>query len=217
MPEEQENIEYLAVKAIGDWELEVLGIPFGGPDGGKDADGEFFTPKTDILLKIGDKRPVFYNHGADPSNRKEIFPTVIGEATYVRWDAKGHWFRVSLDKTSEYAARIMESAKAGLARASSGAVNYLTRIVRKTGEVLVWALAELTLIDAEPGKREPANDYAVAYLKTAYEHANLQLPEAFVEDGQPSKTKATDKGNGGKGQLRANPVYLYEIQSRRKG
>jgi hypothetical protein len=28
--------EMEAIKAVGDWELDVLGVPFGGPDNGRD-------------------------------------------------------------------------------------------------------------------------------------------------------------------------------------
>src|SRR3989304_294100 len=34
------DIEHKTIKAVGDWELEVLGIPFGSPDN-KDAHGEW--------------------------------------------------------------------------------------------------------------------------------------------------------------------------------
>src|SRR5512137_1110698 len=38
--------------------FSVLGVPFGGPIEGKDLDGEYFSPRTDIMLQVGDKRPV---------------------------------------------------------------------------------------------------------------------------------------------------------------
>lgn len=201
---------WYAMKATGEWELEVLGVPFGGPLNGKDLDGEFFSPKTNLMLKLGDRRPVLYNHGASPDNQKETFPEVIGEAEYVRVDEKGHWFRVVLDRGREYAKIMMDAARAGMARASSGAVNYLTRIVRKTGEVLVWPFSELSLIDKVPGVREPSNDYAVAYLKTAFEQAKLELPEAFTEAGE-AKVDAT-KGECGCQRMSIDPFYLVEAR-----
>lgn len=175
---------WYSLKALGDWELEVLGVPFGGPEGGKDLQGEFFSHRTDLMLKVGDKRPVLYNHGMNPNNERMQEPEVIGEAEYIRQDDMGHWFNVTLDRTSEYAKRIMDAAKRGLARASSGAVNYLTRILNKTGEIMVWPFSELTLIDKLPGKREPANDYAVAQLKGAFDKVGIELPEAFAQAGE---------------------------------
>lgn len=201
---------WYALKANGEWELEVLGVPFGGPDSGKDADGEFFSPRTDLMLKIGDKRPVLYNHGHDPDNAMEFRPEVIGEAEYIRVDEKGHWFRVVLNQASERSRRIVESAKQGLARASSGAVNYLTRTMRNTGEILLWAFSELTLIDKEPGKREPANEYAVAHLKAAFKEAGLELPEVFAEGGEPKAE--TVKPETPIERVHVNPEYLSEAR-----
>ncbi len=201
---------WYALKAMGEWELEVLGVPFGGPDGGKDADGQFFSPKTDLMLKIGEKRPVLYNHGYDPENEMEFRPEVIGEAEYIRVDSRGHWFRVVLNQASSYAKRIMDAARVGLARASSGAVNYLTRIMRQTGEIAMWPFSELTLIDKEPGKREPANEYAVAHLKAAFKEAGIELPEVFAEGGEPKAETA--KVETPVERVRINPEYLAEAR-----
>lgn len=200
-------------KMVGDWELEVLGVPFGGPEGGKDADGEFFSRRTNIMLKMGEKRPVLYNHGHSPDNVKDLDPEVIGEAEYTRKDEKGHWFTVRLNKSSAYAKRIIQAAKRGLARASSGAVNYLTRILRNTGEILVWPFSELTLIDKLPGKREPANDYAVAHLKVAFEQAQIELPEAFAQGGEPEAKAA--EGDCICKKVEVNPFYLAEARRMR--
>ena len=60
------------VKAIlgGDaWVLDVLGVPFGGPFGGKDAQGEYFTPETDLWLERIPRRPVVYYHGLEEPRR----------------------------------------------------------------------------------------------------------------------------------------------------
>ena len=56
MPEDNETrtddleIKSAFVKAVGDWELDVLALPFGGPNRGKDTDGEYFSPNTDPYL-----------------------------------------------------------------------------------------------------------------------------------------------------------------------
>lgn len=193
-------------------QLEVLGVPFYGPDGGKDKQGEYFSPRTDLMLKPGDKRPVIYNHGLDPDNNAEIRPKVIGEAEYVGVRPDGHWFRVEIEDALDEGERIVKSALDGLARASSGAINYLVRTVRRTGEILVWPLAELTLIDYEPGKREPANDYAVANLKTVFEQAGLELPEAVTQAGEAKVTAAEGECSGS---VHVDPFYLVEARSLR--
>jgi hypothetical protein len=190
-------------------QLEVLGVPYGGPHHGKDADGEYFSPATRLYLKPGDKRPVFYNHGSNPDNRLQLYPTLIGEATYLGPRNDGHWFSVEVEDVIEEGKRIVEAAASGIARASSGAVNYLTRIKKATGEILVWPLAELTLIDREMGKREPANEYAVAHLKTVYEQSGLELPEAVVQGGEP-ETTAVDGESGCSKTYQAKPYSYYE-------
>lgn len=162
------------------------------------------------MLKIGDRRPVLYNHGYDPENAQEYQPEVIGEAEYIRVDAQGHWFKVVLDQASSYAKRIMDAARQGMARASSGAVNYLTRILRKTGEIMVWPFSELTLIDKEPGKREPANDYAVAHLKGAFERVGLELPEVFAQGGEPKAEAVREEAPIER--VRVNPEHLVEAR-----
>jgi len=193
--------------------LEVLGVPFGGPHNGKDWDGEFFSPRTDIMLKIGDKRPVLYNHGADALNDPERAPSVIGDATYTRVDDKGHWFDVVIDDALGHAYRIVHSARRGMARASSGAVNYLVRKLPQTGEILRWAFSELSLIDKLPGKREASNDYAVAYLKSAFEQSGMELPEALAQGGEP-EASATE-GNCICEKVRVDPFYLVEARKSR--
>ena len=193
--------------------LEVLGVPFGGPMGGKDVDGEFFSERTELALKPGDRRPVFYNHGEDPANTKVMFPEVIGEATYIGKRADGHWFEVVIDDTNEFAKRVVEAAKQGMARASSGAIGYLTRILRRTGEILVWPLGELSLLDADPGgRRIPSNDYAVAHLKTAFAHRGIEFPEAFAEAPDGVKANATKDEYPCKERVSIDPFYIVEAR-----
>ncbi len=41
----EEIVGGIAIKAVGDWELDVLAIPFGS----KDSDGQWFDENTDIM------------------------------------------------------------------------------------------------------------------------------------------------------------------------
>ena len=176
-----------AVKAIGDWELEVLGVPFGGPNGGKDSDGEYFTENTNTYKEYFKTIPVFYYHGINPDGKgKQLNPAKIGTAEYSKTDTRGHWFKVSLDRAAEFAQRIWESAKRGLARASSGSLTHLVRI-EKTGEIKNWPVAELSLIDAD-GRRQPANSWAVAspVMKQMYASAKMEYP-SDLDDNETDK------------------------------
>lgn len=166
-----------AVKALGDWELEVLGVPFGGPKNGRDSDGQYFSANTNTYGEYFKTIPVYYYHSMNPDGRSmQSNPALIGTAKYQRTDAKGHWFKVVLNKADEYAKRIWDAAKRGIARASSGSLSHIVR-VDKSGEILHWPVAELSLIDAE-GKRQPANAWAVAtpIMQASYMKANLQFP-----------------------------------------
>lgn len=164
---------------VGDeWRLEVLGAPYGGPDGGKDWQGEYFSPKTDVMMQPGDRRPVIYNHGTTPEKHSDPVPEVIGTAVMTRRDEKGVWFEVILDKTKKFAERIWRAAINGLARASTGTMGYLKRVARD-GELLKWPIGELTLLDLGEGRR-PANDFATVNLKAIFEEAGIELPEVFA-------------------------------------
>jgi HK97 family phage major capsid protein len=153
----------------------VLGVPYGGPVKGRDLDGEAFTPETDIWLKTGDQVNVTYYHGFDPEEigEKQKIPALIGKATYVGADERGHWFEPVLDSDEPLAQRLMKASLDSL-RASSGAVSHL---VRKSagGLISVWPVGELALFDTNEW-RKPANDFAVIEAKT--ETIAEEIPEA---------------------------------------
>jgi HK97 family phage major capsid protein len=168
----------------GEWKLEVLGVPYGGHvptlDGSRDADGETFSDGTDLWLEIGERRPVAYYHGMTPEGTPDEHPEAIGVAEFVRRDARGGWFEVTLDRASKWAARVWLAALAGTAHASSGALGHLVR-VGMGGLIDVWPLGELSVFDAGGG-RQPANRLAtVIPLKALFDAAGLPMPEAFAE------------------------------------
>jgi hypothetical protein len=180
------RIKYQSIRPIktadGEWKFEVVGVPFGGHLNGKDAQGEFFTEQTDIMLNVGDERPVIYFHGSLPSGQIDPTPTPIGKAVYVGVrEGVGHIFEVVLDKAKKFAERVRNSAIMGLARASGGSVPHLVRRNDKTGELYTWPLAELTLFDKGQG-RLPANELATVSLKTVYDEAEMEIPENFIEE-----------------------------------
>ena len=99
---------------------------FPSHDRGRDLDGEAFTPETDIWLKVGDKVNLTYYHGFDPDTigKKQKIPALIGRATYIGADERGHWFEPVLDSEEPLAQRLMKADITEL-RASSGAINHL--------------------------------------------------------------------------------------------
>jgi len=172
----------LAVKVAGDWELDVLGVPFGGPNGGKDDDGEYFSEKTNLHLDRFADPLVMYYHGYGDNGEPAGEPQVIGKVASHEKRSDGVWFRVILDKASEFARRVWEGAKDGMARASSGSINHLVRKA-DDGEILNWPMAELSLFETSTGK-QPANGYAVALpvLKAIYTQAGHEWPQEITED-----------------------------------
>ncbi len=180
-----------AVKALegGKWILDVLGVPFGGPFGGKDAQGEYFTPETDLWLERISKRPVVYYHGLAEEDR---VPQVIGEE--LGWECRedGVWFQVALDGASRLARRVWEAAQKGLARASSGAIGHLVRVAAD-GRILVWPVGELSLLDAS--EHVPVNPYAVAlvHAKATFEAAGLAGVEVFFQQRGAADRASTEQ------------------------
>jgi hypothetical protein len=116
----------ITVKAAGDWELDVLGVPYGNPSN-LDSDGQYFDGRTRLH---GDKYPlppVVYYHGMDEGGRPSGEPAYIGKTVSFEDRPDGRWYRVVLDKANDYARRVWDAAKQGAARASSGSVSHLVR------------------------------------------------------------------------------------------
>ena len=181
--------ERIFIKALDDWELEVLGIPF-GDSSHKDSDGEYFTNTTNLHLNTFGKPLIVYQHGYDKADGKVVpmsDPKIVGQAQSYRVGEDGVWWRVALDKTSEFAQQIWESAKQGLLRASSGSIPHLVR-KKIDGEITNWPVGEISLLD----KMAPANNYALALpvLKSRYQQAGIEMPAELNVDEQPEIDEA---------------------------
>lgn len=193
------NLHIVAIKAVGDWELDVLGVPYGGPFEGKDRQKEYFDQNTKIYEEFYKEIPAVYAHGRQPSGRPAEKPVVIGKARYSHRDEKGHWYRVVLDKLSEFAKRVWDAAKSGNAAASSGSIAHLTR-VQPDGRITEWPVAEMTLVDVGSSNLLPVNPYAVALpvMKAVYDQAGLTMPELENQptEGNPEATGEGDEQPG---------------------
>lgn len=174
--------QIISIKAAGDYELDVLAVPFGGPNQGRDSDGERFTAQTDTMREQFPSVPVFHYHGMDGEQNPVADPEPIGVAKYDHTDTQGHWYRVVLDKASAIAKKLWDAARAGTARASSGAISHLVRKMAD-GTITKWPLAELSLMDAAAGML-PANAYAVALpvAKSHYKAAGMSMPQGAKMD-----------------------------------
>jgi len=170
------------IKAVGDWTLDVLGVPFGGPDNGRDAQGEFFSHATEFHADKFGLPPVVYYHGYGDDKRPAGKPEYIGKAVSREERPDGIWYRVILDRASKFARRVWEAAQAGTAAASSGSIEHLARFA-KDGFIREWPVAELSVFETAGGKA-PSNTYAVALpiLKAVYTAADMDWrPELYID------------------------------------
>lgn len=176
----------------GQWIVEVLGVPFGGHKDGRDEHGEYFSPRTDLMMDIGETRPVTYYHGLTPRGSTALKPDRIGIAKYIRQDEQGHWFDVILDQTKTLAERVWEAVKSGIAKASSSVIYGMKRAA-KNGEILVWGFGELALFDTSKN-RQPANQLAVVNMKALFENAGIEYPESFTKSGELDEAGEKEDG-----------------------
>ena len=160
--------------------IEGLGIPFGGPFGGRDSYGTFFSARTDFAWDLfpGEyARPVTYQHGFDA----KVGLRRIGGWQAVRTDDDGVWVQAQLDKRQKWYKSIRKLLDADSLGFSAGSAEHSVRIDEKTGEILAWPVYELTLSPTE------ANPWAVIAVKTGEVAHTLQV--RFAEPEEPAEAK----------------------------
>lgn len=155
------NTPPLAIKIAGEMELDVCYMPYSGQRGGKDADGQYFSPRTNEHAEKFPTPLVLYYHGYEERGKPAPMPIEIGKPTGKKWqDRAGRWLRVALEKGNQKAETVWASAQKGNARASSDSVAHLVRVA-DDGEILNWPFVGISVFETETGKR-PANSYAFA-------------------------------------------------------
>lgn len=168
-----DDMDYLKAEQISGSKWRVLAIPFGGPFKGKDLDGEFFSPRTDIKPDWFDRRPLVWHHAIDGTMKAD---PVLGTADDTEKDDDGWWSTIWLDRSHRYWAAVDELLRAGKIFGSSGSLPNFVRTDRKTGEILVWPYIEQTLTPT------PSNPYSTVVAAKAIAHfdeANLGLHPAL--------------------------------------
>ncbi len=189
-----EITSWTTVKAMEDWQLMVLGVPFYGPNGGKDRVKEYFDIKSQIHQDQYPEIPVTYFHTIDiNTGRPTGEPVYIGKAIYDHLDSRGHWYKVILDKTKAMAARVWDAAKKGIAAASSETLGHLRRVAAD-GHIDNWPVAGMAVLDVAGGK-VPVNSYAVAtpYMKAIYRDAGIKFPEIKSDAVLSEAQRATER------------------------
>jgi len=160
--------------------LEVLAAPYGGPDDGRDTDGEFFSPATDFQEDLIPLPPAFYYHGAETDSTSEPIGRSVG-----RWaDQAGVWLRVALDMARPESQRVWQAASRGQAYASTGVVPASREVNAETGEIKRWLIGEVSLFELDPkAGKKPANSYAIARpLKTLAKYGRQVFEDTYLDD-----------------------------------
>jgi hypothetical protein len=155
------NTPPLAIKIAGEMELDVCYMPYSGQRAGKDADGQYFSERTNEHAAKYPSPLVLYYHGYEEPGKPAPMPVEIGESTGRKWtDKAGRWIRVKLDAAVDKAVTVWQSAQKGNARASSDSIAHLVRVA-PDGEIINWPFVGISLFETETGKR-PSNSYAFA-------------------------------------------------------
>lgn len=179
-----------AVKAIGDWELDVLAIPFNAPD----SDGQWFDENTQVMEDHYQTPPGFYQHGVKQGAKGlQEKVVVIGKTIFgtLKKMIDGWHLRMQLDPTRPESASVMQAAKDGRVAVSSDSISHLARLEvngktipyekNRKGRISVWALAGVSLWELGNGNFLPASKrtYAIPAMKAIYREAGIPFPESI--------------------------------------
>lgn len=190
--DKQDAIKYrnslLAVKAVGDWELDVRAIPFNSLD----SDRQYFDENTDIMPDEFKTPFIAYQHGVQQGAKAiQEKPIKLGKAVEgtLQKQPDGWHIRVVLDKAVKQAKDIMDAAYKGMVAVSSGSIAHLARLdvggkliqyeKNRPGRIAVWALSEVSLWEQGNGNAQPANRFAIALpaMKAIYREAGIPFPD----------------------------------------
>lgn len=195
-----------AVKVAGDWEIDVNATPFNSTD----SDGQYFDASTDIMPDAFQTPVIIYQHGIQQGAKGyQDKPIVIGRTVpgSLQKQADGWHIRVILDKTSEYARKVWEAVKNGVAAVSSDSISHLARLdvgnkqimyeKNRKGRIAVWPLAGVSLWEKQSGNLQPASQsaYALPAMKAIYREAGIPFPDlSETTDGDlPEAAQAAAK------------------------
>lgn len=198
------------VKAVGDWELDVLAIPFGSAEK-RDADKQWFDANTDIMEEAFSTPLIVYQHGVKQGAKGlQGKPLVIGKAvpgSLVK-RADGWHVRVILNKSLKESKDIMDGARKGDVAVSSGSISHLARLdiggkliqyeKNRPGRIAVWGLAEISIWEKGNGNFAPASQFAVALpvMKAMYRDAGIPFPDvALTTDGVLPEADEADEAD----------------------
>lgn len=112
--------------------------------GGKDLEGETFTPETDFAIGYVPQPRVYYDHALRDLKH------FLGSVASIKADETGLWIEAELDRSRAYVDMVLELVQKGALGWSSGSIGHL--VDRDGGLIKSWPIAEfsLTPTPAEP-------------------------------------------------------------------
>ncbi len=181
-----------AVKQTGAYSIRGRGIVYGG----KDLQGDTFTPETDL----GDTRsfvglPVYWDHSLG---------TLRGQIGTVKaWipEDDGIDVEIELDRNSKYIQQVMSLVKEGKLGLSTGALSHL--VERKSGELKRWIVGEISITPT------PAEPRTFAMVKTAHRSG----PETLRSGHDTQQTDINPNRTNEVREMTDNKVLREEIVS----
>ncbi len=163
-----------AIKSLGNGRVGGYLVAFGG----KDLEGDYFTPETDFSLDWYPQRPVLYHHGFD----KTLKATAIGSIDTIKLDKVGLWAEAQLDLHNQYLEAVQGLIDKGILGWSSGA---LPQAVEKDydGRIKRWPIIEGSLTPT------PAE----------YQRTRVTTLKAYLASLEDRNDKAGDTGQDAAG------------------
>ncbi len=164
--------------------VEGLAIPFGGPFAGKsaagvDVHGEAFGPETDLALDwFPNGRPLLYDHGLDGA----VKTVLAGRQTDHEMTPAGVWARAQLDKSNRYFDAIRSLVRAGKLFFSSGSMEHLAAVNRRSGLITRWPWVELSMTPTPANLRGAIHATKSADLVEALDALDIAVPSGLVAE-----------------------------------
>lgn len=169
-----------AVKALGNGKIAGYGVLFTETP---DLEGDQFTKSTDLELEVGDRRSIYYRHGAHPviKDRK------LGKATLAKVDDAGAFFEGELNLRDDYEKYIYKLAELGKLGWSTGSMPHLVRKEltdvngKKVKEVKAWPVGEISLTPS------PVEARTSAYPVKSLEPGQADELDTFIKSQEEVK------------------------------
>lgn len=181
-----------AIKSLGNGRVGGYLVAYGG----KDLEGEYFTPETEFCLDWYPQRPVLYHHGFDET----LKATAIGIIDTIKADDVGLWAEAQLDLHNQYLEAVQALIDKGVLGWSSGA---LPQGVDKDydGRIKCWPLIEGSLTPTPAEFQRTRVTTLKAYLASLEESSGTakagDAGQDAAGDTQPqleSQSQTTEKG-----------------------